>query len=82
MITYQVNGKPSDWTPEIQAKWDHFVKTSELDFTGLNQVNYFTPRPYVDQYNRGSREEGFTYTIHRNVCLRIIKTHNQVGGDE
>ena len=28
----------------------------------LKSVNYFTPRPYVDVWNRGSRDTGLVYT--------------------
>lgn len=38
------------------------------DTHGLpSAANYFTPRPYVDEYNQGSKEAGFTVTFGRRV---------------
>lgn len=54
-----INGKPSEWSAEIQAKWDAIERPEGM----VNSVNYFAPRPYVDEYNRGDLKEGFTYTL-------------------
>lgn len=58
----QINGKVAPWTPEIQAKWEASAKGRPEG--RITQANYFTPRPYVDEYNAGSSVEGFTYTIY------------------
>jgi hypothetical protein len=53
-----INSKPvADWPPEVQALWD------TLGLTGVSRANWFTARPDVDEYNRGSTREGFVYTI-------------------
>ena len=59
-------GKPAEWTPEIWAKWE----ANKADYLAQNphativerRVNYFTPRPYRNEYDHGSREEGFVFT--------------------
>ncbi len=77
-----INGKPAEWTPAIWAKWHTFLDAVDpkhvVGVTVLD-ANYFVPRPRVDEYNRGSREEGFVYTIRRAgeylspvVCQNII----------
>lgn len=72
-----INGEPANWSGEIFAKW---VSTIE-DFRSKNpevrgevtSVNYFSPRPYVDQYDRGSKTEGFMFTIGRDVWQINLK---------
>jgi hypothetical protein len=76
-----INGKPADWTPEIRAKWDAAMERID-DPRPVTDSNYFTPRPYVDQYNCGSREEGFTYIRARSVFQVIIRRHFNIGGDK
>lgn len=68
------NGQPAEWTDEIKLKWKGATKTwPPDDVTHVTHANYFTPRPYVDEYNRGSKEEGFVYTLnHRRVCQIVI----------
>lgn len=59
-----VNGKEQEWTPEIWKIWE---STAEGRPEGrITDANYFTPRPAVDEYNRGSKDEGFTYTVIQN----------------
>lgn len=87
-----INGKPAPWPEAVQAKWIAATKDWPVgDAVQVTDSNYFTPRPYVDEYNRGSRTEGFTYTIRRlpfsycdgpQVCQMIIRRHNRIGGDE
>ena len=59
MIATMINGKAAEWTPEIKARWESFQRTPGE----IVAANWFTARPHVDQYNRGSEEEGFTYTL-------------------
>lgn len=70
-MTTLVNGQPAEWTLEIRAKWDAVMLGVE-DPTPVSGANYFTPRPYVDQYNRGSRTTGFTYWRHRTVYQVLL----------
>lgn len=84
----QINGKDAEWTDAIQSKWDNALTTAPGDQRPVIQANYFTPRPYVDAYNSGSREEGFTYTRRGSsyagdsVFQVIIRKHDRVGGDD
>lgn len=57
-----INGKEASWPFEVQAKWEGTAHIRSLGT--IVDANYFTPRPYVDEWNRGSRDEGFTYTVH------------------
>ena len=69
-IRTMINGKEADWTPYILDLWKSLVEwrikaTQET----ITDANYYEPRPYVDQYNRGTNTEGFVYTINgRHVC--------------
>lgn len=64
-----INGKPAAWSPEILALWQ--AKLAGKDWSRpVTHANYFTPRPAVDEYNRGSDREGFVYTLAgRDVCI-------------
>ena len=54
-----------DWTQEIEAKWQAVVENLNRQYPGIDidwgSVSYFTPRPWRNEYDRGSVEEGFTY---------------------
>jgi hypothetical protein len=71
-----INSLPCAWPPEVWAKWEAEMAARATDHGGqtvtVESANYFTPRPYVDAYNRGSDTEGFIYTIvvgsDRRVC--------------
>jgi hypothetical protein len=62
-----INGKAAEWTDEIRAKWEAATQDAPPPFDAqlVLSANYFTPRPYVDEYNRGSQDEGFVYTMKR-----------------
>lgn len=70
------------WPAEVYALWttmilDHL--TDDERQVPITRANYFTPRPYVDQYNRGSDKYGFTWsTEHRQVYQ---KTRTATFGD-
>lgn len=77
-----INGKPAVWGPEL---WRLFGQ--HVDHRGyiVTHANYYEPRPYVDQYNRGSAERGFVYTLQtRQVCFARLPPTSPpavVGGD-
>jgi hypothetical protein len=73
MIT-KINGQPADWSEEIWRWWYTVADTADpkLTTSEVYDANYFTPRPYVDEYNRGSRECGFVYTVGRSVYQALI----------
>ncbi len=63
-----INAQAAEWSPEIQAFWEEVISTHpDADHGPVLSANYFTPRPYRNEYDRGSNEEGFTYTIGREV---------------
>lgn len=64
-LTTLINGQPAEWTREIWQLWyTHALDIDPKYQTGqVTRANYFTPRPAVDEYNRGSNKAGFTYTV-------------------
>lgn len=64
-------GEPMHWSADIYALWQTMVldvMTPEERAIPITHANYFTPRPAVDCYNRGSDTYGFTWTnAHRQV---------------
>jgi hypothetical protein len=66
MIT-QINGREAVW-PEAVAR--RFAEIMGDDLAIVTQANYFTPQPYVDEWNRGRASHGFVYTLRgRDVCF-------------
>ncbi len=51
-----INGVDAEWTPAILAAW------KSVGAPDARRANWYTARPYVDTYNRGSEREGFLYT--------------------
>lgn len=79
-----INGREAPWPPEVQALWDTLVAIDLVDpERTCYHANYFTPRPYVDEYNRGDVREGFTFITTnpgshlspKCVDQRIVATH-------
>ncbi len=68
----QINGKDADWTDEIQTKWDAVAEAEDAPEGTVVSSNYFTPRPWRNEYDRGSPDEGFTYVVNRSVWQVII----------
>jgi len=74
-MTTTINSQPADWPPEVWAKWHTFAEHADPKLTDdpVRGANYFTPRPYVDEYNTGSRDEGFVYwTAGRHVYIVTV----------
>ncbi len=60
MIT-SIRGKEAQWNREIWDKWyDIFGDIPEGKVT---KSNYYTPRPYRNKYDSGSKDEGFCFTL-------------------
>ncbi len=76
-IKTSINGKPAEWTEEIKAKWEAALANAKLtEGEVVTNCNYFTPRPWRNEYDRGSAEEGFTYTTnYRHVYVGVIARH-------
>lgn len=66
-----INAKDAAWTRAIQADWNAHVAPRFKAGETCQSANYYTPRPYVDEYNRGSNSRGFVYVVNpgRRVCL-------------
>ena len=58
-----VSGVEQRWTNEIFVAWSKHVVPLFKEGETCSDANYFTPRPYVDEYNKGSPYYGFTYTV-------------------
>jgi len=69
MIT-KINGKLADWTDEIRSEWANRVGVKLEKDEWVSDANFFDPKPYKDQYNRGSDRAGFTYVLQpgNHVC--------------
>ena len=76
-----INAVTTPWSAAIILKWDEHVlpRFTETD-TKCTDANYFTPRPYVDAYNRGSKTTGFTYTVQPGNRVCIVEWIDEAGG--
>jgi len=73
-VKTQVNGVDAPWDEATWSKWHEVSKKwPGVDRMSVTQANYFTPHPYVDEWDRGDTKEGFVYTLHgRDVCMAVI----------
>lgn len=58
-----VNGQPGLWTPGIFGLWTEYVAPRFKTGETCSDANYYEPRPYANEYDRGDPHEGFTYTV-------------------
>lgn len=69
-MTTKINGEAAEWPEDVWAKWRKAM--DGLPELPTLSANYYTPRPYVDEWNRGRDTSGFVYTIvkdgHPTVC--------------
>lgn len=67
----QINAQPAPWGKGVRALWNEHAAPLFKDGDWCGSANFFTPRPYVDEYNRGSDKAGFTYVVHpgHRVCF-------------
>ena len=64
-----IQGKDAPWSPKIKELFAEKLPPLESGEV-VTDANYFTPRPFVNEYNQGSRTEGFVYTLNnRRVCF-------------
>lgn len=64
-----VNGQRAEWSEETWAAWRKEMEGSKLDVLDANR---FTPRPYQDEWSKGSREFGFVYTARLDSGRREV----------
>jgi len=64
MIT-SINGVKKNWNSEIKELWEFWAlpKINKKEEVKIISANYFTPRPYLDQYNLSTDKEGFVFTV-------------------
>jgi hypothetical protein len=76
-----VNGRQATWTKDLaDLFWKHVggrMKPGER----ITWANRFTPRPYRDEWNRGSPYEGFVYVVDRG-CERDVAFVKWIPGEQ
>ena len=60
---FTVNGKPELWTLPMWELWNEHVAPLFKEGETCSTANYYTPRPYRNEYDRGSNKEGFVYVV-------------------
>ena len=79
-----INGKDAEWTPEIRAEWD--AAMAERPPAVFVCANYYTPRPYRNEYDRGWSDRGFVYVIvrepYREVCYVKLPRRDFIGQEQ
>ncbi len=73
------NANPASWLPEVEALWKSMV----LDNAGKGEeyvaANFFTARPWRNEYDRGSPNEGFVFTVRADDGLHVCMAQRSVG---
>ncbi len=87
-----INGKPTEWPEVVSRKFDELMseRTSVRNLCDpaytprkVTAANYFTSRPYVDEWNRGSSGHGFVYVLDgRHVCYANLTGPDLVKREE
>ena len=65
------NANAASWLPEVQALWDARVNP-DAD-TVITNANFFTARPWRNEYDRGSTREGFVFTVLEDGCHHVCQ---------
>lgn len=60
-----INSRETPWPEDVQRRWEEKVVPRFRPGERCSRANYFTPRPYVDEWNRGSDKVGFVYIVLR-----------------
>ena len=68
--TTHVNGRVDPWSPKVWELWRGITQRWDGPVL-IYRVNYFTPRPWENEYDRGSPEEGFVYTARIQGRLQV-----------
>lgn len=70
----QINGQDAQWPEIVWQLWYTFADSADPQlFAGdVSVANYFTPRRYVNGYDRGDMKEGFTFTVGRRVSQTVV----------
>jgi hypothetical protein len=77
-----INNEIEDaWTPEIEDKWEGVLRNHAPLPEGeiITRVNYYDERPWLNEHDTGSGDEGFVFlTNRRNVYGVVFKTREIV----
>jgi len=67
-----IRGRPAPWDDHIRALWAQRVAPKFKDGETCSDANYFTPRPWRNEYDPGSETEGFSYIVQpgNRVCVK------------
>lgn len=65
------DGRPEHWTAAVKQQWITRVAPRFKDMEFCSTAHYHEPRPWVDEYNTGSDQYGFTYVVQpgNHVCF-------------
>ena len=74
-----VNSQPAAWSAEVVALFRERVESKLTDGETISSANYHTPRPYVDEYNRGSDKAGFVYIVQPGNHVCYVNWYAQEG---
>lgn len=69
-----VNGEPAEWPPAVIERWELLTKAEGK----ITSANWYTARPWQDQYSTGSTTEGFVYTAKVGSAYRVYDATWQV----
>jgi hypothetical protein len=59
-----IDAKPTTtWPKRVERLWALHVAPRIEDWETCESANYFTLRPYRNEYDRGSNREGFVYVM-------------------
>lgn len=72
-----INGREAEWSEEIRDRWD----STELNRAEgvITSANWYTARPYQDEYSTGSTKEGFVYTAKQGYDFQVYSVEWHVG---
>src|SRR5262245_1039659 len=73
-IITSIRGTEAAWPEAVKELWCSKVEAHPgydqlTKDRAVTRANYYTPRPYVNEYNRGSYTEGFTFIVGRQVYV-------------
>ena len=69
-----VPAAPESWPSYVQQRLARLEQQVADEGYMLLSINWFTPRPYIDEWNVGSREEGFVYTAQKGLYPEVGQT--------
>ena len=80
-----VRGKEAEWNVATWKLWNEYVAPLSSKGEMCSSANYFTPRPFKNEYDLGTKTEGFVYVVVPGfkVCLweRHVENGKEVTDD-